>query len=178
MFGFLRAPARPMRCATTLSQRKVAPATIAAFALPRIQVSFFGFDAVTRGLTRLRRRRDRCKAHAIGCWYGAAYLQRVMRCPQLLSGHRQGCQVLRCWRTPHSRSQANCPRPRCICRCEERLCIRSALERSLTPWAPRSDLHHRSGEAPLSVCVGVNTHFSLEKGKFLLGKFSFTEANF
>ena len=110
----------------TLSQRKVAPATIAAFALPRIQVSFFGFDAVTRGLTRLRRRRGRCKAHAIGCWYGAAYLQRVMRCPQLLSGHRRGCQVLRWWRTPHSRPQANCLRPRCISRCGKRLCIGSA----------------------------------------------------
>ena len=73
----------------TLSQRKVAPATIAAFALLRIQVSFFGFDAVTRGLTRLRTpeaaRPLQLKAHAIGCWYGAAYLQRVMRCPQLLS---------------------------------------------------------------------------------------------
>ena len=74
----------------------------------------------------LRRRRDRCKAHAIGCWYGAAYLQRVMRCPQLLSGHRRGCQVLRCWRTPHSRPQANCLRPRCISRCGKRLCIGSA----------------------------------------------------
>ena len=77
-----------------------------------VQASFFILDAFARGLTRLRRRRDRCEAHVFGCWYGAAYLPHVMRCPQLLSGHRRGCQVLRCWRTPHSRPQANCLRPR------------------------------------------------------------------
>ena len=87
--------------------------------------------------------------------YGPAHLQRITRCPQQQSGHRRGCQVLRCWRTPHNRPQANCFRPRCISRCGKRLFIRlEVLEYSLTPWAPRSDLHHRSGQlAPVSVCV-------------------------
>ena len=80
-------------------------------------------DAFTRGIMRLRRRRDRCNAHVIGCWYGAAHLHCVQRCPQLVSGHRQGRQVLRCWRTPHCRPQANCRRPRCISPCGKRLRI-------------------------------------------------------
>ena len=139
------------------AQSPVAPGTIAAFALPRIQVGFFWkfwrFDAVTRGLsglTRLRRRRDRCKAHAIGCWYGAAYLQRVMRCPQL--GARRGCQVLRCWtERPHSRPQTGPQNSfktvfgRVASAGAESDCVLEVLECSLTPWAPRSDLYHRSG---------------------------------
>ena len=84
---------------------------------------FSPLDAFTGGIMRLRRRRDRCNAHVIGCWYGAAHLHRVQRCPQLVSGHRQGRQVLRCWRTPHCRPQANCRRPRCISPCGKRLRI-------------------------------------------------------
>ena len=140
---FARAPVA--RAPATLSQRKVAPATIAAFALLRIQVSFFGFDAVTRGLTRLRRRRDRCKAHAIGCWYGAAYLQRVMRCPQLLSLATGG--AARCSAAGERLIAGHRPTVfgRVASAGAESDCVLEVLECSLTPWAPRSDLYHRSG---------------------------------
>ena len=126
----LRAPRRPRRGARRPVPhpvaRKSSPATIADSRVAPFKRVFFWSRRFTRGLTEAPERRDRCDAHVIGCWYGAAHLQRVTRCPQLLSGHRRGFQVLRCWRTPHSRPQANCPRPRCIFRCEERLCIRSA----------------------------------------------------
>ena len=126
----------------------VAPESHAASIATRVscavQASFLCLDAFTRGLTRLRRWRDRCDAHAIGCWYGAAHLQRVMRCPQPQSGHRRGCQVLRCYSTPHSLPQANSKRPHSINRCEERLFVGN-YQGASTPCAPRSDLHHRSG---------------------------------
>ena len=67
-----------------------------------------------------------CDDDVIGCWCGAAHLRRFMRCPQPQSGHWRGCQVIRCWRTPHSRPQANCIRPRGIRWCEKRLYIGSA----------------------------------------------------
>ena len=46
-----------------------------------------------------------CDDDVTGCWCGAAHLRRFMRCPQPQSGHWRGCQVIRCWRTPHSRPQ-------------------------------------------------------------------------
>ena len=82
----------------------------------------------------------------IGCWYGAAHFQRITRCLQPLSGHRRGCQMVRCSRTPHSHSHRPTVFGRVASAGAKSDCALEVLECSLTPWAPRSDLHHRSGQ--------------------------------
>ena len=128
-----------------LVARKTVPGTIAHSRRARHSNVFYLSRRVHSGLTRLRRRRNRCDAHVIGCWYGAAHLQRVTRCPQPQSAT---VGAARC-SAAGERVIAGEHRPTvigCVASAgAESDCALEVHECSLTPWAPRSDLHHRSG---------------------------------
>ena len=76
-----------------------------------------------------------------------------MRCPQPQSCHRRGCEVLRCYSTPHSSPQANSKRPHSINRCEERLFVGNSQWCFNSVRASIGFYTIDLVEAPLSVCV-------------------------